>query len=45
MIEMDDLFQLEDVDAGPLAASDIAMPIDIDTMHDHRSVVTDYPIA
>jgi Ca2+-binding RTX toxin-like protein/Tol biopolymer transport system component len=46
MIEMDDLL-LDLVDAGPLAAADIAMPIlmDTDTMLDHRSVVTDYPIA
>jgi Ca2+-binding RTX toxin-like protein len=45
MIEMDDLFPLEVVDGGPVAASDIATPIHSDTIIDHRSVLTDYPIA
>jgi Ca2+-binding RTX toxin-like protein len=47
MIEMDDLFPLDVVDGGPVAAADIAMPVHMytDAMLDHRSVLTDYPIA
>jgi hypothetical protein len=47
IIEMDDLFPLDVVDARPVAAADLAMPVhmDMDTMLDHRSVLTDYPIA
>ena len=46
MIEMaGDLLPLDLVDADPVAAPDIAMPIHIDTMLDHRPVLTDYPLA
>jgi hypothetical protein len=47
MMDAHDVFPLGLVDAGPVEPARLSMPksIDTDLLIDHRSVLTDYPLA